>query len=118
MSTLDRRYQDEAFCPQYHHAVELIGRRWAGAILRAMLFGATRFSQIADAIPALSDKMLAQRLRDLEAEGLVVRDVIPDTPVRIEYTLTEKGRALDTAIEALSAWADEWVPDPDAPTEP
>jgi DNA-binding HxlR family transcriptional regulator len=115
MSTLKNRHQDESFCPQYHHAVELIGRRWAGAILRAMLFGATRFSEIADAIPALSDKMLAQRLKELEAEGIVLRNVVPDTPVRIEYTLTEKGRALDAAIEALSLWADRWVPDPDAP---
>jgi DNA-binding HxlR family transcriptional regulator len=114
MSTVNRRYRDEAFCPQYHHAVELIGRRWAGAILRAMLHGATRFSEIADAIPALSDKMLAQRLKELEAEGIVLRNVVPDTPVRIEYTLTEKGRALDAAIEALSLWADTWVPDPNA----
>lgn len=104
-------HYDAAFCPQYHRAVELIGRRWAGAILRAMLFGANRFSDIRDTIPALSDKMLAQRLKELEAEGIVERIVIPATPVRISYELTDKGRALQKAVEALSAWADEWIPE-------
>ena len=82
----------------FHHAVELIGRRWTGVILRALLAGPARFHQIRDGIPDISDRMLSERLRELEAEGVVTRSVIPDTPVRVEYALTEKGRALETAI--------------------
>ena len=102
----------EAFCPYYHHAVELIGRRWTGAILRAMLVGVSRFSDLTGTIPGLSDRMLSERLKELESEGLLVRLVIPETPVRIEYHLTEKGRALDFAIEAVSGWAEEWLAQP------
>src|SRR5437899_5215837 len=95
-----------AFCPLYHHAVELIGRRWTGAILRAMLTGVERFSDFTEAIPGLSDRMLSERLKELEAEGLVRRQVAPETPVRITYRLTEKGHALLSVVEAVSGWAE------------
>src|SRR4029077_19990322 len=91
-----------AFCPYYHHAVELIGRRWTGAILRALLAGIQRFSDVASAIPGLSDRMLSERLRELEAEGIVKRLVRAEKPVRVEYLLTQKGRALGAVVEALS----------------
>jgi DNA-binding HxlR family transcriptional regulator len=97
-----------AFCPHYHRAVELIGRRWTGAILRAMLSGITRFSDLSQTVPGLSDRMLSERLKELESEGIITRRVLPETPVRIEYELTEKGRALQGVIEALSGWADRW----------
>ncbi len=100
---------DEAFCPHYHRAVEIVGRRWSGAILRALMYGATRFVQIRQTIPELSDKMLSTRLRELEADGLVVRTVVPDTPVRIEYRLTDKGLDLEKAVASLSDWADRWI---------
>ena len=101
-----------AFCPRFHHAIELIGRRWTGAILRAMFSGRTRFSDIAGAVPGLSDRLLSERLKELEAEGLVERCVYPDTPVRIEYRLTDKGRALQQTILAVASWAEEWVEPP------
>ena len=99
----------QTFCPYYHRAVELIGRRWSGVILRALLHGVERFSDIAAAIPGLSDRLLSERLKEFEAEGLVERRVVPETPVRITYHLTEKGRALGSVVEAISAWAEEWV---------
>jgi DNA-binding HxlR family transcriptional regulator len=99
---------ERAFCPDFHHAVELIGRRWTGVILRTLLHGASRFGQIRDAVPELTDKMLASRLKELETEGILTRTVIPETPVRIEYSLTDKGRDLQQAIEALGDWADRW----------
>lgn len=102
-----------AFCPRYHHAVELLGGRWTGAIVRALLSGATRFTDLTHAIPGLSDRMLSERLKELEAEGVVERCVIPDTPVRVEYRLTDKGRALAGAVQAISAWAEEWLPPPE-----
>jgi DNA-binding HxlR family transcriptional regulator len=97
-----------SFCPQYHGAVELIGRRWTGAILRAMMTGINRFSDLSAAIPGLSDKMLSERLKELEAHGVVSRRVIPETPVRVEYALTEKGEALQDVVQAVSDWASRW----------
>jgi DNA-binding HxlR family transcriptional regulator len=106
---------DFDFCPHFHHAIELIGRRWTGVVLRTMLKGATRFGDIAAAVPKLSDKMLAERLKELESEGMITRRVIPVTPVRVEYELTEKGRDLNVVVEALGEWADQWLgPCPDA----
>ena len=101
---------DSAFCPRYHHAVEIIGKRWTGAILRAMLLDVTRFADLRSVVPGLSDRMLTERLKELQDEGIVERIVHPDTPVRIEYRLTEKGRELHDAVYALSRWADRWVP--------
>lgn len=114
-----RRMAEESgvFCPRFHRAVELIGRRWTGAILRAMLHDAVRFSELRHAVPGLSDRLLSERLKELEAEGIVVRVVRPETPVRVEYHLTEKGRALQSVIEAVSAWAERWIELPDAAAE-
>ena len=97
-----------AFCPAFHRAIEVIGRRWTGAILRALLSGATRFTDVTAAVPNLSDRLLSERLKELEAEGIVSRTVIPDIPVRIEYRLTDKGRDLEGVIAAVSTWAEEW----------
>ncbi len=98
----------EPFCPYFHHAVELIGRRWTGAILRALHAGVTRFTDLTHTVPGLSDRMLSERLKELEAEGIVERRVIPETPVRVEYLLTAKGHALSGVMDAVSAWATEW----------
>jgi DNA-binding HxlR family transcriptional regulator len=102
-------HQLSAFCPNYHRAIELIGRRWTGAILRAMLSGAARFSDIAAAVPGLSARLLSERLKELEAEGIVIRTVVPSTPVRVDYALTEKGQALHDVIVAVSNWAERWA---------
>ncbi len=99
----------ESICPRYHKAVELIGRRWSGAIISAMLGGDIRYHEIRDSVPDISDRMLAERLRELEAEGVVDRHVFPTTPVRIEYELTAKGRALEAAIVAIEQWANKWI---------
>lgn len=105
-----------AFCPLFHHAVELVGRRWTGAILRAMLAGRTRFNEIEAEIPGLSSRLLSERLRELEEEGIVIRNVTPSVPVRIDYELTRKGRELLGVVQAVSEWAERWVgaEEPDA----
>lgn len=100
-------------CHRFHQAVELIGRRWTGAILHVLLQGPARFSEIAAALPAMTDRMLSGRLRELEAEGLVDRTVYPDAPVRVEYALTEKGRDLTPALDELADWAHRWLPEAD-----
>jgi DNA-binding HxlR family transcriptional regulator len=100
----------DPFCPRYHHAVELIGRRWSGAVLRALLFGRTGYSELRDTVPGLSDTMLATRLRELEHEGIVERTVDHGPPTRTHYLLTPKGRSLEAVICALSDWAETWIP--------
>ena len=115
-SGLDREGHEDhitAFCPVYHRAIELIGRRWTGAILRALMSGATRFTDVTAAVPGLSDRLLSERLKELEAEGIVSRTVVPSTPVRIEYGLTEKGYALNDVMAAVSEWAETWLRRPD-----
>jgi DNA-binding HxlR family transcriptional regulator len=98
-----------AVCPRFHRAVELIGRRWTGAILSAMLSGATRFTDIVNAVPGLSDRLLSERLKELEAEGIVQRVTQPDAPGRIQYLLTDKGRDLSAVIDEVSCWANRWL---------
>ena len=100
---------DVSLCPTYHHAIELIGRRWTGAILQVMRGDVARFSDIGAAIPGLSDRMLSERLKELEAEGLVERFVFAETPVRVEYRLTPAGEALGTVLDAVLSWAHEWL---------
>lgn len=99
----------QLFCPYFHVTVELIGRRWTGAILRALLRGVSRFGDLAAAIPDMSDRMLSERLKELESEGIVERHVIPAMPVRVEYHLTPKGRALESVVQTILTWADDWM---------
>lgn len=98
-----------SFCPRFHIAVEIIGRRWSGAILRAMLAGSTRYTDIACSVPKLSDRLLSERLREFEQVGIVERVVIPETPVRVEYHLTQKGAELEPAFAQLAQWAEKWI---------
>jgi len=104
-------------CARFHRAVELIGSRWTGAIIQTLLQGKTRYALIKSAIPDITDRMLSERLRSLEAEDLVTRWVIADTPVRVEYELTEKGRSLENALHEIGAWAEQWIPLESAPHE-
>ena len=99
-------------CARFHKAVELIGGRWTGAVIQLLFNGRLRFAELRAAIPDISDRMLSERLRELESEGIVARTVIPETPVRVEYELTEKGRALEHALSAVGKWAERWVSDP------
>src|SRR5215468_9639702 len=98
-------------CAKFHKAVELIGGRWTGAVIRLLLNDRMRFAELRGAIPDISDRMLSERLRELEAEGILARIVVPETPVRVEYELTEKGRALEHALAAVGRWAERWVTD-------
>ena len=87
-----------------------MGKRWTGAILYVLLHGGRlRFTQIAQAVPDLSDRLLSERMKELEAKGIVVRHVSNDTPVKVSYELTEKGRQLAPALGELKTWADRWL---------
>lgn len=96
-------------CSRFHRASELIGRRWTGAVIFVLLQSSCRFAALREAIPDITDRMLSDRLQELEAEGIVARTVIPETPVRVEYSLTKKGRALAAAFQAIADWAHKWV---------
>src|SRR5438128_7160000 len=102
---------ERALCARFHAAVELVGRRWTGAVIQLLLHGRMRYAELRGAIPDISDRMLSERLRELENEGIVARIVIPETPVRVEYALTEKGRALERALAEIGKWAERWVTD-------
>lgn len=97
-------------CSRFHRAVELIGSRWTGAIIHILMQGKTRYAVLKAAIPDITDRMLSERLRSLEAEDLVTRWVIADTPIRVEYELTDKGRSLESALREISTWANRWIP--------
>jgi DNA-binding HxlR family transcriptional regulator len=98
-------------CARFHRASELIGRRWTGAIIYVLLRSRCRFATLRDAIPDITDRMLSERLQELEQEGIVDRTVVPETPIRVEYSLTRKGRALATAIDAIGEWAHKCMED-------
>jgi len=99
-------------CPRFRRASELIGRRWTGAIIYVLLEARCRFATLRAAVPGITDRMLSERLQELEEEGIVARTVVPETPVRIHYALTKKGRELATAVAAIAEWAERWIPLP------
>src|SRR5262249_38480401 len=101
-------------CELFHRASELIGRRWTGAIISVLLRDRARFADLRAAIAGITDRMLSERLQELEQEGIVSREVIPETPVRIEYSLTDKGRALSAPLDAIGVWAHDWLAAPRA----
>ena len=108
--TEPRATAQPACCPYYHQAVELIGRRWTGAILEILMqAGPQRFSTIAAAVPDLSDRMLSDRLKELESKNLVERTVYSGPPVRVQYALTPKGQELGPALQELKRWARNWL---------
>lgn len=98
-----------ALCPRFHKAIELIGGRWTGALVRLLMGGRARFAELRDAIPEISDRMLSERLRVLESEGIISRHVLPDPPIRVEYELTPKGKELQKSLEAIGQWAERWI---------
>ena len=100
-----------ACCPLYHEAVELVGRRWTGAIVRVLMDGPLRFSEICQAVPELSDRLLSERMKELEARGLVTRTAIPGPPLRVQYELSQMGRELEPALTEIQRWAKRWLGD-------
>ncbi len=101
--------EENAVCSHFQAAAELLARRWTPQIVRALLSGASRFSDLGAAIPAISDHLISERLKSLEAAGIVTRTVTPTTPVRITYLLTEAGRDLAGVMNELGAWAERWA---------
>ena len=102
---------EDGICEHFQRAAELLGKRWSTLIVGAMLDGATRFSDLREAVAPISDTLLSERLKQLEADGILRRVVTPSTPVLIEYRLTEEGRDLKRVIGELRRWAERWATD-------
>jgi DNA-binding HxlR family transcriptional regulator len=96
-------------CPRFEHAIQLLGKRWTGLILDTLMHGPQRFCEMTSAVEGLSDRVLSDRLRELEMEGVIERAVYPQIPVRVEYRLTDKGRDLQPVVDAIHSWAEKWV---------
>ena len=111
-NTIEHDNADQV-CARFHRAIELVGKRWSGAVIHALMSGPRRFGEILEAVPDLHDRLLSERLKELEAEGLVERRVHPETPVRIEYALTDKGSDLRRVMSEVERWAHRWLPQPE-----
>lgn len=107
--SMSSKQETAALCPRFHRAVELIGRRWTGGIIRMLLAGPRRFNELLGAVPGLSDRLLTERLRQLEAEAIIRREVLPGPPVAVTYTLTDRGRELREPLDAIGRWAERWI---------
>lgn len=109
-STTSAQDSPARMCPRYEHAVQILGKRWTGLLLSTLLNGPCRFGELTTIVEGLSDRVLSDRLRELESEGIVKRVVYPQIPVRVEYQLTEKGHALKPVVDAIHLWAEDWIP--------
>lgn len=96
-------------CPRYEGAIEILGKRWTGLILRTLCDGPKRFNQLQEIIPGISAKVLVERMKELEDTKIVKRTVYPETPIRIEYSLTKKGKDLEPVLDEIQKWANKWV---------
>ncbi|WP_139996435.1 winged helix-turn-helix transcriptional regulator [Paenibacillus paridis] len=96
-------------CPKYEAAADILGKKWTGRIIRVLLGGPKRFKEIKEQIPEMSDKMLTDRMKELESITIIKRQVYPEMPVRIEYELTGKGRELEPVIESIQKWGEQWM---------
>ncbi|USL40835.1 winged helix-turn-helix transcriptional regulator [Priestia megaterium] len=97
--------------PKVEKSFELIGKKWTGLIIYVLMSGPKRFSELNESIPTLSRRLLTERIKELEDHGIVVRNVIPDRPIRSEYSLTQKGTELGKILGPISQWAESWVQD-------
>jgi DNA-binding HxlR family transcriptional regulator len=111
-SRLEPVHLPEAACRSFQVSLELVGRRWTGAILLAGRRGATRFSEFTAMVPGISDRLLSQRLKELEADHLIEREVVPSTPVQVRYRLTTQGVELMDSLQPLVDWGHKWIPQP------
>ncbi len=100
---------DVQLCARYQRAIELVGKRWTGAVIRVLLFGPRRFNELLAAVPGMSDRLLTERLRELEGEGLISRRVEAGSPVKVVYELTCAGHELKEPLITLGHWAEKWL---------
>lgn len=96
-------------CPKFEKTFSILGKKWSGLIIEVLLTGDHRFKEIAEEIPGVSDRVLVERLKELEDEGIVIRKELADGPIRILYGLTEKGKNLEPAMIEIQRWSNQWI---------
>ncbi|MCQ6276503.1 helix-turn-helix transcriptional regulator [Bacillus sp. V3B] len=107
---------ESTLCPKFHKAIEILSKRWNGLIINQLLSGSQRFCTINASMP-ISGRLLSERLKELEIEGIVSREIFPEVPVRVEYTLTEKGLALKNVFKEIDHWSQDWIQTKDDSTK-
>lgn len=112
----DTTHPNTQLCPRYEKAMEILGKPWTGLVIAALMGGPRRFNELLKICDPVSDRLLTERLRELGEEGIVLRTVYPESPVRIEYSLTDKGQAMREVYESIQRWAEHWIElDPSEP---
>jgi len=113
---MKRACQD--LCQSFQRAMNVLGKPWTGLLLGLLEEdGPRRFSELGERIPALGDRMLSMRLRELEGQGVVERRVLEGPPVRVEYVLTDVGREFGDVAKAIGRWG-ERLPEPKPAASP
>lgn len=99
-------------CPKFEKSFAILGKKWNGLIIDVLLEqGPLRFGELAQTIPSVSDRVLVERLKELEKEGLVERSALAEEPTRFSYQLTCKGADLQLAMSEIKHWGEKWVKD-------
>ncbi len=96
-------------CPRFEKAVDMLSKRWVALIVFVLMKGPRRFGEIESCLSNLSGKVLSDRLKEMENEGIIERTVYPEMPVRIEYSLTSKGNALAPILGEIGNWSTDWI---------
>jgi len=102
---------DKVICPKFEQTFTILGKKWTGLIIDVLLEGPRRFKDLSEAIPGVSDRVLVERLKELENENIVTRDLDETCDIRSGYCLTEKGKALENVMKEVQNWADVWACD-------
>ncbi|MCI0129948.1 MULTISPECIES: helix-turn-helix domain-containing protein [Enterococcaceae] len=97
-------------CPKFEKTFDMLGKKWNGLIIDVLLEdGTQRFVELANKIPDVSDRVLVERLKELEEKGIITRDEHPIEKKRIDYSLTEKGEALRSVMNEVQSWGEKWM---------
>jgi len=95
-------------CPKMEHTLVLLGKKWTGLIVLSLLSGSQKFTEMEKFITGISPRLLTERLKELICENIIEKNVYPETPIKIEYKLTEKGIGLSATYKKISEWTEKW----------
>lgn len=109
MTSAKSAHYDKVICPKFEQTFAILGKKWTGLIIDVLLDGPRRFKDLSQSIPGVSDRVLVERLKELENECIVTRDLDETCDLRTGYSLTEKGKALNSVMSEVQVWADQWV---------
>lgn len=100
---------EKIICPKFEHTFGILGKKWTGLVIDVLLTGPHRFKDLSAAIPEVSERVLVERIRELEKEGIVTRPEGEEDNPRAGYCLTNKGKDLKKVMNSVQDWSDQWV---------